>query len=153
MYFLSGSIAPLFVSMLWVCGGLGRRCVAAQFVSFRLLWSYCRLSVFEHIFYCHQTASFLFAFHWLMRWAFLFLGLAGNLSCFFNGFRSLDPHQLDWSTLELTCRSQVIFFPSFPACFRSPTNSTGKSIVELFVDFCSLLSCILIFLFFLFLFF
>jgi hypothetical protein len=26
---------------------------------------------------------------------FLFLGLAGNLSCFFNGFLCLDPHQLD----------------------------------------------------------
>jgi hypothetical protein len=29
------------------------------------------------------------------REVFLFLGLAGNLSCFFNGFLSLDPHQLD----------------------------------------------------------
>jgi predicted cobalt transporter CbtA len=29
------------------------------------------------------------------REVFLFLGLAGNLSCFFNGFLGLDPHQLD----------------------------------------------------------
>jgi hypothetical protein len=25
---------------------------------------------------------------------------------------------------ELICRSQVNFFPSTPACFRSPTNSS-----------------------------
>jgi hypothetical protein len=31
--------------------------------------------------------------------------------------------------LELTCRSQVHFFSSIPACLRSPTNSTSKSIV------------------------
>jgi hypothetical protein len=31
-YFLSGSIAPLIVSMLLVCGGLVRRCVVARFV-------------------------------------------------------------------------------------------------------------------------
>jgi hypothetical protein len=40
-------------SMLLVCGGLVRRCVA-RFVYFRLLWKYCRLSVFQHMFYCHQ---------------------------------------------------------------------------------------------------
>jgi hypothetical protein len=30
--------------------------------------------------------------------------------------------------LELTCRSQVNFFPSIPAYLRSWTSSTGKSI-------------------------
>jgi hypothetical protein len=46
------------------------------------------------------------------------------------------------TALALTCKSQINCFPSTPACFRSPTNSTGKSIVGLLVEFCSLLRCI-----------
>lgn len=138
--------------MLLVCRGLGRRCVAARFVSFRLLFSYCRLSVFEHIFNCRQrfipfrlSLSLRlerFFFPGGRRDVFLSLGLTGNFSSFFNGFLSLDPISLTDIALELTCRFQVNYFPSTPACFRSPTNSTGRSIVELFVDFCSLLKCI-----------
>jgi hypothetical protein len=33
--------------------------------------------------------------------------------------------------VELTCRSQVNFCPFIPACCRSWTSSTGKSIVDL----------------------
>jgi hypothetical protein len=40
-----------------VCGGLVRRCVA-RFVYFLLLWKYYRLSVFQHMFYCHQRLHY-----------------------------------------------------------------------------------------------
>ena len=66
------------------------------------------------------------------REVFLFLGLTDNFSSFYNGFLSLDPNQLSDIALGLNCRFQVDFFPSTLACFGSPTNSTGKSIVDFF---------------------
>ena len=102
--------------------------------------------MFEHIFYCHQryvpfrlplVDALSISFPGGRREVFLFLGLAGNLSCFFStGFSALIHINLTDIALELTCRSQVKLFPFIPACFKSPTNSTGKSIVEL--------SCLLI---------
>ena len=56
-----------------------------------------------------------------------------------DNFSALIQISLNDTALALICKSQVNFFPSTPACYRSPTNSTGKSIVELLVEFCSLL--------------
>ena len=76
------------------------------------------------------------------REVFLFRGLAGDFSNICNGFSALIQISLTDTALALTCKSQVNVFLSTPACFRSPTNSTGKFIVELLVEFCSLLRCI-----------
>ena len=76
------------------------------------------------------------------REVFLFWDLAGNFSNFCKGFSALIQISLTDTALALTCKSQVNFFPSTPACFRSSTNSTDKSIVELLAEFCSLLRCI-----------
>jgi hypothetical protein len=51
--------------------------------------------------------------------------------CTYTGFPAFIHTNLTDIALELTCRSQVIVSPSIPACLRSWTSSTGKSIVEL----------------------
>jgi hypothetical protein len=103
MYILSQSIAPFFVDIVGILMDW----------AWLLCWSVCVVSSVEELMsavcVCTQvvfspTAS-IFAFHWSIRLAFLllvegesgffFLGLAGSFSCFFNGFSSLDPHQLD----------------------------------------------------------
>ena len=55
------------------------------------------------------------------------------------GFSALIQISLTDIELALTCKSQINFFPSTLACFRSSTHSTYKSIVALLVEFCSLL--------------
>ena len=64
------------------------------------------------------------------REVFLILGLAGNFPVLSTGFSALIHISLTDIALELTCRSQVNFFPSIPACFSNPTYSIGKSIVK-----------------------
>ena len=87
-----------------------------------------------------------------MRWVFRFL-VEGERYFFFGawlatspvfatGFSALIQISLTDTALALTCKCEANFFPSTPACFRSPTNSTGKCIVELLVELCSLLTCI-----------
>ena len=102
MCILSVSIAPFLVYtvgilMAWASLLCWSVCVVSSvegLMSAVCVWTQVVLS---------PTAS-LFAFHWSIRWAFLLLvegekcfffwGLAGSFSCFFNGFSSLDPHQL-----------------------------------------------------------
>ena len=81
-----------------------------------------------------STVSFLFAFHWLMRWAFLFL-VEGERCFFFwawlvtcpvfsTGFFALIHISLTDIALELTCRSQVNF-PIYP-CVLEKSNQFNR---------------------------
>ena len=137
-------VVGLWRTWSWLC--CWSVCVVSsmwELISSVCVWAYILLST---------TASFLFAFHWLMRWAFRFL-VEGQMYFYFWAWLATSPVfetsssaliqiNLTDTALALTCKSQVMFLPSTPACFRSPTNSTGKSIVELLVEFCSLLRCI-----------
>jgi hypothetical protein len=46
---------------------------------------------------------------------------------FSTGFSALIHISLTDIALELTCRSQVNFFPSIPACFSNPTQEKKRS--------------------------
>jgi hypothetical protein len=89
---------------LWMaCSSLCSCSVCVVSSVMELLSSVC---VWAHVL-LSPTASFLFAFHWLMRWAFLFL-VEGERCFFFwawlvtcpvfsTGFSALiHVHQLDW---------------------------------------------------------
>jgi len=101
MCILSVSIAPFFVNtveMLMAWASL-LSCSVCVVSSVEGLMS----SVFEHKFCCHQRLPFSPStgpcvgrfFSWWKARGASFSGPAGNFSCFLNGFRSLDPHQLD----------------------------------------------------------
>ena len=103
MYILSVSIAPFFCRYCWNIDGLSVAVVLVGLPCF-----ICRrvnvdcLSLYAS---CILTNGFPFRLPLVHtfgvsspggRWAvLLFLGQAGSFSCFFNGFSSLDPHQLD----------------------------------------------------------
>ena len=158
-YFVGVNYLPVNVLIVWVESSL----ICVNVVDLWRAWpSLCSCSVegvssvmellspvclWAHILLA-PTPSFLFAFHWLMRWAFMVL-VEGERCFFFwtwlatypvftTGFSTFFQISLTDIGLDLTCMFQVNVFPSTPACFRSPTNSTCKAIVELFVDFCSL---------------
>jgi hypothetical protein len=125
------TVGGLWRTWSWLC------CCSVCVVSsmWELLFSLCAWA-FTLV---SPTVSFFFAFRWLMRWAFRFL-VEGERYFFFGawlvaspifttGYSALTQISLTDTALALTYKSQVNFFPSAPACFRSPTNSTGKSIV------------------------
>ena len=136
---LSVSIAPFFVDTVGILMAWASL----------LCWSVCVVSSWERLMaavcVCTQVVfsptTSLFAFHWSIRLAFLLL-VEGERCFFFGawlvvspvfstGFPALIYTSLTDTAVELTCRSQVNFCPFIPACCRSWTSSTGKSIVDL----------------------
>ena len=161
-YFVDVNCLPVIVVEVWVdrsllCITLGGLCKTWSWLS---CWSVCvvssiwlLLSVCLYLsVYFSVTNGFVpfrlpladalsVPFPGGRREVFLLWGLAGNFSNCCNGFLGQIQISLTDIALALTCKSQVNVFLSTPACFRSPTNSTGKFIVELLVEFCSLLRC------------
>ena len=95
-----------------------------------------------------STASYLFAFHWLMRKAFLFL-VEGERGIFFwawlvaspvfsTGLSALIHISLTDIALELTCRSQVNFFHLSLRAWEVLPIQQVSPLLSSFVDSCSL---------------
>ena len=158
-YFVGVNCLPMKLLLVWVdrslicvnVGGLWRACSSLCSCSvcvvssvMELLSSIC---AWAHVL-LSPTVSFLFAFHWLMRWAFLFL-VEGERCIFFwawlvaspvfsTGLSALIHISLTDIALELTWRSQVNFFHLSLRAWEVLPIQQVSPLLSSFVDSCSL---------------